>query len=100
MHIHKRILVTGGAGFIGSHLCERLIAQGAEVLCTDTDFRPLPRNDPRQRRPDSTKAEESLGWQAEAQLRDGLEKTIAYFDALLAGQPRDPVYVPASFGSR
>jgi UDP-glucuronate decarboxylase len=38
MHIHKRILITGGAGFIGSHLCERLLAQGAEVLCVDNFF--------------------------------------------------------------
>ena len=34
----KRILVTGGAGFIGSHLCERLLARGDEVLCVDTFF--------------------------------------------------------------
>lgn len=33
-----RILVTGGAGFIGSHLCERLIADGNEVLCLDNFF--------------------------------------------------------------
>jgi UDP-glucuronate decarboxylase len=33
-----RILVTGGAGFIGSHLCERLIAEGNEVLCLDNFF--------------------------------------------------------------
>ena len=33
-----RILVTGGAGFIGSHLCERLLAGGAEVLCVDNFF--------------------------------------------------------------
>jgi len=38
MHNHKRILVTGGAGFIGSHLCERLLEQGAEVLCVDNFF--------------------------------------------------------------
>ena len=31
----KRILVTGGAGFIGSHLCERLLAEGHEVVCVD-----------------------------------------------------------------
>ena len=34
----KRILVTGGAGFLGSHLCERLHAQGHDVLCVDNYF--------------------------------------------------------------
>lgn len=34
----KRILVTGGAGFLGSHLCDRLLAQGNEVLCVDNYF--------------------------------------------------------------
>jgi len=34
----KRVLVTGGAGFLGSHLCERLLEQGAEVLCVDNFF--------------------------------------------------------------
>ena len=34
----KRILVTGGAGFIGSHLCERLLAQGCDVVCLDNFF--------------------------------------------------------------
>ncbi len=34
----KRVLVTGGAGFIGSHLCERLLAMGNEVLCVDNFF--------------------------------------------------------------
>jgi UDP-glucuronate decarboxylase len=35
---HKRVLVTGGAGFLGSHLCDRLLAQGDEVLCVDNFF--------------------------------------------------------------
>jgi UDP-glucuronate decarboxylase len=34
----KRVLVTGGAGFLGSHLCERLIAEGNDVLCVDNYF--------------------------------------------------------------
>ncbi|OAN55042.1 UDP-glucuronic acid decarboxylase family protein [Magnetospirillum moscoviense] len=34
----KRVLVTGGAGFLGSHLCERLLADGADVLCVDNFF--------------------------------------------------------------
>ena len=34
----KRILITGGAGFLGSHLCERLLAQGHEVICADNYF--------------------------------------------------------------
>jgi UDP-glucuronate decarboxylase len=35
---HKRVLVTGGAGFLGSHLCERLVADGSEVVCLDNFF--------------------------------------------------------------
>src|SRR6202049_4363192 len=34
----KRVLVTGGAGFLGSHLCERLLEQGHDVLCVDNYF--------------------------------------------------------------
>ena len=33
-----RVLVTGGAGFLGSHLCERLLAAGNDVLCVDNFF--------------------------------------------------------------
>ncbi|MBM4051963.1 MAG: SDR family oxidoreductase [Planctomycetes bacterium] len=36
--MHKRILVTGGAGFLGSHLCERLVGDGHEVTCLDNLF--------------------------------------------------------------
>jgi len=38
MHSLKRILVTGGAGFLGSHLCERLVAAGHDVICIDNFF--------------------------------------------------------------
>lgn len=38
MHLSKRILVTGGAGFIGSHLCYRLLEAGHDVLCVDNFF--------------------------------------------------------------
>ena len=40
----KRILVTGGAGFLGSHLCDRLIAQGHDVLCVDNFYTGRKRN--------------------------------------------------------
>ena len=40
----KRILVTGGAGFLGSHLCDRLVAQGHEVVCVDNFFTGAKRN--------------------------------------------------------
>ena len=42
--MNRAILVTGGAGFLGSHLCERLIAQGYEVLCVDNFYTGEKRN--------------------------------------------------------
>lgn len=38
MHLRKRILITGGAGFIGSHLCARLLKEGHDILCIDNFF--------------------------------------------------------------
>jgi UDP-glucuronate decarboxylase len=44
MHLEKRILVTGGSGFLGSHLCDRLLAKGANVICVDNFFSGTHRN--------------------------------------------------------
>ena len=44
MHLDPRILVTGGSGFLGSHLCERLVEQGSEVICLDNFFTGARRN--------------------------------------------------------
>jgi UDP-glucuronate decarboxylase len=46
--------------------------------------RPLPQDDPRQRKPDIREAQKHLGWQPEVALKDGLTKTIAYFEGLLS----------------
>jgi UDP-glucuronate decarboxylase len=47
-------------------------------------FRPLPQDDPKQRQPNIDKARELLGWTPTVELRDGLTKTIAYFDGMLS----------------
>ena len=44
MHLETRVLITGGAGFLGSHLCERLLREGANVLCVDNFFTGARRN--------------------------------------------------------
>ena len=58
-----------------------LTGSGSEIV-----FKPLPSDDPRQRRPDITLAREKLGWEPRVGLRQGLGKTIPYFEALLAGR--------------
>ena len=50
--------------------------------------RPLPQDDPRQRQPDIALARETLGWEPKTQLREGLTKTISYFDELLRRNAR------------
>jgi UDP-glucuronate decarboxylase len=50
--------------------------------------KPLPQDDPKQRRPDISKAQELLGWEPRVPLREGLKKTIAYFETLLRLAPR------------
>jgi len=72
---------------------EFTIRQLAELVieltgsCSRLIFKPLPSDDPMRRRPDITKARQLLGWSPTVELREGLKKTIAYFDAQLAGRP-------------
>jgi UDP-glucuronate decarboxylase len=44
MHLESRILITGGCGFLGSHLCDRLVAEGASVICLDNFYTGARRN--------------------------------------------------------
>jgi UDP-glucuronate decarboxylase len=53
-------------------------------------FQSLPQDDPKQRKPDITQATERLGWRPTVPLKEGLRRTIAYFDKLLAGRPDRP----------
>ena len=48
--------------------------------------RPLPQDDPKQRRPDISRAQELLDWKPRTELKEGLTRTIAYFDRLLSDQ--------------
>jgi len=54
-------------------------------------FKPLPSDDPKQRQPNIEKAKQALGWTPKVELREGLTRTIAYFDALL--REGDPLIV-------
>ena len=62
------------------------------------EYRPLPSDDPRQRQPDITRAQQTLNWRPSTQLREGLVKTIAYFDMLLSG--KDTEFTPAAVAAQ
>jgi UDP-glucuronate decarboxylase len=72
---------------------EFTIRQLAEIVIDLTGsaskiiHRPLPQDDPKQRQPDISKAQELLGWRPVLELVDGLTKTIAYFEELLTKEP-------------
>jgi UDP-glucuronate decarboxylase len=61
--------------------------------------RPLPQDDPKQRQPDISKAQELLGWQPAVPLADGLTKTIAYFEGVLATQADAAKEFAPTFGN-
>jgi UDP-glucuronate decarboxylase len=60
------------------------------------EYLPLPKDDPKQRCPDIALAQEKLGWRPRVALKDGLGKTIAYFDELLRSQTRASVELAAA----
>jgi UDP-glucuronate decarboxylase len=80
---------------------EFTIRQLAEIVVEITGsvskivHRPLPTDDPKQRQPDISKAQELLGWRPTVPLREGLTKTAAYFEDLLAKEPSTAAVVAA-----
>mmetsp|Transcript_49321 Transcript_49321/g.82432 ORF Transcript_49321/g.82432 Transcript_49321/m.82432 type:complete len:141 (+) Transcript_49321:182-604(+) len=63
--------------------CNRLwTAQRISGSSSQIVFEPLPGDDPKQRRPDITKAKAVLGWEPQVQLEEGLRRTVAYFRGL------------------
>ena len=72
---------------------EYTVRQLAEIVIDVTgsssviESRPLPSDDPKVRRPDITRAREMLGWEPRVPVREGVERTAAYFRALLQGRP-------------
>jgi UDP-glucuronate decarboxylase len=78
---------TGNPGeFTIRELAENIIeltGSGSELI-----EKPLPQDDPRQRQPDITQAREKLGWEPQVKLREGLVKTIDYFDKFLKSAPQ------------
>ena len=61
-----------------AHVVKRVTGSDSEI-----EFRPLPQDDPRQRRPDTSRAEAILGWRPAISLEDGLSRTLEYFRAAL-----------------
>jgi UDP-glucuronate decarboxylase len=80
--------VTGPINLGNPH--EQTIRSLAEAIVELTGsrakivFRPLPTDDPKQRRPDITRAKAQLGWHPSTQIEEGLKRTIAYFDGMLS----------------
>ena len=55
---------------------------------SEIGFRPLPQDDPKQRKPDITKARALLGWEPKVMLREGLGKSLDYFKACVEAEDR------------
>jgi UDP-glucuronate decarboxylase len=77
LDVHQPVNVGNPGEFTMRQLAEEVgRAAGVEVRVS---YRPLPQDDPRQRRPDITRARKLLGWEPTIPLRDGLKRTVEYF---------------------
>ena len=80
--------VTGPINIGNPSECSMLELAGMIIEMTGSRsrivHRPLPENDPRQRRPDISRAQELLSWAPRTRLKDGLIRTISYFEKLLS----------------
>ena len=75
--VHQPVNVGNPGEFTMKQLADEVgRAAGVEVRVS---YRPLPQDDPRQRKPDITRAQKLLGWEPTIQLRDGLKRTVEYF---------------------
>jgi UDP-glucuronate decarboxylase len=75
--VHDPINLGNGNEFTIRELAEE-VGRACDVATT-IEYLPLPGDDPEQRRPDTRRAEQILGWSAQIQLREGLQQTVAYF---------------------
>lgn len=76
-NIHDPVNLGNPGEFTMRQLAEEVAAAcGAEIKIR---YCALPQDDPKQRRPDITRAQELLGWTPNIPLRDGLQRTVAYF---------------------
>jgi len=87
--------VTGpiNLGNAGEFTMRQLAEMVIELTGSKSKFelRPLPQDDPKKRQPNITIAQEILGWAPVTPLREGLVKTIAYFDDMLRAMPAPPI---------
>jgi UDP-glucuronate decarboxylase len=86
MHSPKEITGPLNLGNPGEFTIRQLAEMTIELTGSRSKlaFQPIPQDDPKQRRPDITLAKEKLGWQPNVPLREGLKRTIEYFDRLLS----------------
>ena len=88
MNSPKEITAPVNLGNLGEFTIKKLAELAIEMTGSKSklSFLPLPEDDPRQRQPDISRAQETLGWVPKVSLADGFWHTIVYFDTLLSEQ--------------